>query len=616
MFLMSNIFTKSQLLKYKKLGFSDSRLAELSGKSEKEIRSLRWELGVRPVFKRVDSCAAEFAASTAYMYSCYEGDGVNEPECEAEVTERKKVIILGGGPNRIGQGIEFDYTCVHAAYAMKEMDIEAIMVNCNPETVSTDYDTSDRLYFEPLTAENVIEICKKEMSRGELLGVIVQFGGQTPLKLSQALLDAGIPILGTQPDAIDLAEDRERFRALLDELGLKQPKSDIALSEEQVVPKADAIGYPVLVRPSYVLGGRAMAIIKDRAELEAWIRDMQVQFRGKLFENPILIDMYLKNAIELDVDCLSDGKDVFVAGIMQHIEEAGIHSGDSACSLPPYSLSDKVIEDVREETAKLAIALNVVGLMNVQYALKDGEIYVIEVNPRASRTVPFVAKTIGEPIARIAAKIMAGQKLNSKTGQFTLASFGLKHKKLNHVAVKEAVFPFARFPGVDVILGPEMKSTGEAMGLDKDFGMAFAKAQLAAGNALPRKGNVFISVKEEDKPQALEIAKRLAALGYGIVATHGTARLIEEAGVKVRGINKVREGRPHIVDIMKNGEIQLVINTTDGAEAIADSFSIRSTSLLQKIPYTTTISGGLAIASALEAMNAAPMQVEPLQSYF
>lgn len=603
---MSKNIKKADLLKYKKLGFSDSRIAELIGSSEQEIRDLRWELGVRPVFKRVDSCAAEFAASTAYMYSCYEGDGINQPECEAEISDRKKVIILGGGPNRIGQGIEFDYTCVHAAYAMKEMGIEAIMVNCNPETVSTDYDTSDRLYFEPLTAENVIEICKKEMEAGELLGVIVQFGGQTPLKLSQALLDAGIPILGTQPDAIDLAEDRERFRDLLDELGLKQPPSDIALSEEQVVPKAEAIGYPVLVRPSYVLGGRAMAIIQNTVELQKWIRDMQGQFRGKLFESPILIDMYLQNAIELDVDCLSDGKDVFVAGIMQHIEEAGVHSGDSACSLPPYSLDEATIEDVREETAKLALALDVKGLMNVQYALKDGEIYVIEVNPRASRTVPFVAKTIGLPVAKIAAKIMAGE---------SLASYKLTHKKLNHVAVKEAVFPFARFQGEDIILGPEMKSTGEAMGLDKDFGMAFAKAQIASGNALPLKGNVFISVKEGDKEKAVEVGKRLAALGYGIVATHGTARAIKAEGVEVRSINKVREGRPHIVDIMKNGEIQLVINTTDGAEAIADSFSIRSTSLLQKIPYTTTITGGLAIASALESMRERDMEVEALQNY-
>ncbi len=604
---MSKNIKKADLLKYKKLGFSDSRIAELTGSSEQEIRGQRHEHGIRPVYKRVDSCAAEFAASTAYMYSCYEGDGVNAPECEAEVSERKKVIILGGGPNRIGQGIEFDYTCVHAAYAMKEMDIEAIMVNCNPETVSTDYDTSDRLYFEPLTAEHVIEICMKEMEAGELLGVIVQFGGQTPLKLSQALLDAGIPILGTQPDAIDLAEDRERFRDLLDKLNLKQPKSDIALNEEQVVPKAEAIGYPVLVRPSYVLGGRAMAIIANTGELEDWIREMQIQFRGKLFESPVLIDMYLQNAIELDVDCLSDGTDVFVAGIMQHIEEAGVHSGDSACSLPPYSLDDKTIEDVREETSKLAIALDVVGLMNVQYALKDGEIYVIEVNPRASRTVPFVAKTIGEPVAKIAAQIMAGK---------TLASFALTNKKLDHVAVKEAVFPFARFQGVDVILGPEMKSTGEAMGLDKDFGMAFAKAQLAAGNALPMEGAVFISVKEGDKDRAIEAGKRLSALGYEIVATHGTARAMKAAGVAdVRAVNKVREGRPHIVDNMKNGEIQLVINTTDGAEAISDSFSIRNTSLLQKIPYTTTIAGGLAIAAALEAVHERGIEVEPLQNY-
>ena len=589
-----NVDEKHSLLKYKKLGFTDARIAELSNKTEKEIRELRWELGVRPVYKRVDSCAAEFESSTAYMYSCYEGDGINEAECEAEISDRKKVIILGGGPNRIGQGIEFDYTCVHAAYALKEMGIEAIMVNCNPETVSTDYDTSDRLYFEPLTPEHVIEICKKEMEAGELLGVIVQFGGQTPLKLSHALLEAGIPILGTQPEAIDLAEDRELFRDLLDDLELKQPKSDIALKEDDVVPKAEAIGYPVLVRPSYVLGGRAMAIINNTEELETWIHEMQEQFRGKLFESPILIDMYLKNATELDVDCICDGKDVFVAGIMEHIEEAGVHSGDSACTLPPHSLRSELEEEVKEETEKLALALGVKGLMNVQYAIKDNEIYVIEVNPRASRTVPFVAKTIGIQIAKIATKVMAGESLES---------FKLENKKLNHIAVKEAVFPFARFPGVDTILGPEMKSTGEAMGIDRVFGQAFAKAQIASGNNLPLSGSVFISVRNEDKSAAIEIGARLSKLGYEIVATYGTAKAMEEAGIKVRYINKVLEGRPHIVDALKNGEIQLVLNTTEGAQSIQDSFSIRSTALTQKIPYTTTITGAVAISKAIEALR-------------
>ncbi len=597
---------RAQLLKYKKLGFSDAKLAELTGKKESEIRKLRWDLGVHPVYKRIDSCAAEFEASTAYMYSCYEGNEFNEAECEAEPSDKKKVMILGGGPNRIGQGIEFDYTCVHACYALREVGIETIMVNCNPETVSTDYDTSDRLYFEPLTAEHVLEICRVEMSRGKLLGVIVQFGGQTPLKLAKPLQDAGIPILGTSVDSIDLAEDRERFRKLLDYLELKQAPSEIAMNEDEVIPKAELIGYPVLVRPSYVLGGRAMAIITDRPMLETWILEMQEQFKGKLFESPVLVDSYLKNAIELDVDCLSDGKDVFVAGIMEHIEEAGIHSGDSACSLPPYSLQEDILKRVEEQTAKMALALKVKGLMNVQYAVKDGEIYVIEVNPRASRTVPFVAKTIGYPISKIAARIMAGE---------SLASFKLKHKKLGHIAVKEAVFPFARFPGVDTILGPEMKSTGEAMGLDRDFGMAFAKSQISAGNHLPLKGNVFISVRDEDKKQAVVIAKRLASIGYNIVATHGTAKAIEGQGVRAKGVNKVHEGSPHIVDMMKNGEIALVMNTTEGAKAIADSFSIRATALNQKIPYTTTITGATAITAALESMSKAPMGVLALQKY-
>lgn len=591
------------LLKYKKLGFSDARIKELNGN---DAALLRAEYNIHPVYKRIDSCAAEFEASTAYMYSCYEGNEYNAPENEAAPSNRKKVIILGGGPNRIGQGIEFDYTCVHACYALKEAGIESIMVNCNPETVSTDYDTSDRLYFEPLTSEHVLEICRLEMSKGKLLGVIVQFGGQTPLKLSHALKQAGIPILGTSVDSIDLAEDRDRFRKLLDELNLKQAPSEIANSENEVIPKAESIGYPVLVRPSYVLGGRAMAIVSDRPTLEKWIFEMQEQFKGKLFESPILVDSYLKNAIELDVDCISDGKDVFVAGIMEHIEEAGIHSGDSACSLPAYSLSDDVLKRVEEQTKKMALALKVKGLMNVQYAVKDNEIYVIEVNPRASRTVPFVAKTIGYPLSKIAARVMAGE---------TLASFNLKHKKLNHIAVKEAVFPFARFPGVDTILGPEMKSTGEAMGLDRDFGLAFAKAQISSGNNLPLKGDVFISVREEDKPQAVAIAKKLAKIGYNIVATHGTAAAISAAGIKVSGINKVHEGSPHIVDALKNGEIHLVINTTEGAKAIADSFSIRSTALTQKIPYTTTITGATAITSALESLKKQELDVCPLQHY-
>ncbi len=592
-----------ELLHYKKLGFSDARIKELSGI---DAAKLRKEYNIHPVYKRIDSCAAEFEASTAYMYSCYEGNEYNEAQCEANVSNRKKVIILGGGPNRIGQGIEFDYTCVHACYALKEAGIESIMINCNPETVSTDYDTSDRLYFEPLTAEHVIEICRLEMTKGELLGVIVQFGGQTPLKLAHALQNAGIPILGTSVDSIDLAEDRDRFRKLLDNLNLKQAASEIANNENEVIPKAEKIGYPVLVRPSYVLGGRAMAIVGDRPTLEKWIAEMQEQFKGKLFESPVLVDSYLKNAIELDVDCLSDGKDVFVAGIMEHIEEAGIHSGDSACSLPAYSLPEKILKEVEKQTAKMALALKVKGLMNVQYAVKDGEIYVIEVNPRASRTVPFVAKTIGYPISKIAARVMAGE---------SLASFKLKHKKLDHIAVKEAVFPFARFPGVDTILGPEMKSTGEAMGLDRDFGLAFAKAQISSGNNLPLKGNVFISVREEDKAQAVKIGKRLQAIGYTLVATKGTAETMQAADIKVKSVNKVHEGSPHIVDALKNGEVHLVINTTEGAKAIADSFSIRSTALTQKIPYTTTITGATAITSALESLNKQELDVTPLQKY-
>jgi len=580
---------------YKKLGMSDARIAQIAGIKPGDIKNLRNKHNIKPVFKKVDSCAAEFEAHANYMYSCYEGSIDNPAECESIASDNKKVVILGGGPNRIGQGIEFDYACVHASFALKEVGIESIMINCNPETVSTDYDTSDRLYFEPLTAEDVIEVIKKEQSSGELLGVIVQFGGQTPLKLAHALQDANIPIIGTKLDSIDLAEDRDRFRKLLEELKIKQPESAIANTPDEAISQANNIGYPILARPSYVLGGRAMAIIDNEAALKMYLERFDKEFNGHLFDNPVLIDSYLQGATEVDVDALSDGKEVFVAGIMQHIEEAGIHSGDSACTLPPYSLSAEAVEKIKSHTTKLALALNVVGLMNVQYAIKDGEVYVIEVNPRASRTVPFVAKTIGIPVAKIATKLMCGYKLSE---------FNLTYPELQHIAVKEAVFPFARFPGVDVILGPEMKSTGEAMGIDKDFGSAYAKAQISSGNILPTEGTVFISVKNSDKDKAIEAAKHLDKLGFNIIATRGTAKAIDEADIKVTKINKVREGRPHIVDAMLNGEVNLVINTTEGAQAIMDSFSIRSTAVNQKIPYTTTITGGIAIVKAIESLTA------------
>jgi carbamoyl-phosphate synthase large subunit len=588
--------------KLKSMGFSDARLAKLVGTSEAEVAERRRRLGVTPVYKRIDTCAAEFASQTPYMYSTYEtGD---PPECEADPSDRQKVVILGGGPNRIGQGIEFDYCCVHAVYALAEAGYETIMVNCNPETVSTDYDTSDRLYFEPLTAEDVIELVRRESQRGTLKGVIVQYGGQTPLKLAQALEDAGIPILGTSPDAIDLAEDRARFQKLLMKLGLRQPTNGTATSVEQAVKVGAEVGYPVLLRPSYVLGGRAMEIVHDEAGLLRYVREA-VKVSGS---NPVLIDAYLQDAIEVDVDCLADKDGARVAGIMEHIEEAGIHSGDSACSLPPYSLDPKVVREIERQTEMLARALDVVGLMNVQYAVKDGTVYVLEVNPRASRTVPFVAKATGVPVAKIAARLMAGEKL---------ASFPAARAARNgHVAVKEAVFPFNRFPGVDVLLGPEMKSTGEVMGIDHDFGRAFAKSQLAAGVKLPLAGTVFISVRDHDKAPMVAVAKKLIAMGFKILATRGTADVLNAAGATSASINKVLEGRPHIVDAMKSGDVHLVFNTTEGALAIADSASIRQTALAGDMPYYTTVAGARAAVEAIAALQAGALEVAPLQSYF
>ena len=592
------------LMRLKGLGFSDERLAELAGVSAADVGKRRRRAGVVPSYKRVDTCAAEFSSRTSYMYSTYEGDGVNPSESEADPSARRKVVILGGGPNRIGQGIEFDYCCCHAAFALREAGIEAIMVNCNPETVSTDYDTSDRLYFEPLTPEDTIELLKVEQSRGELLGVIVQFGGQTPLKLAAALESAGIPILGTSPDAIDLAEDRERFQVILRKLNLRQPANGTARSAAEAEKVATEIGYPVVIRPSYVLGGRAMEIVHDVDGLRRYVKQA-VKVSGK---SPVLIDSYLQDAIEVDVDALADGTDVYVAGIMQHIEEAGIHSGDSACSLPPYSLAPAMIEELARQTELLARGLSVVGLMNVQFAIKDGVVYILEVNPRASRTVPFVAKATNVPIAKIAARVMAGEKL---------AQFGLKgmHKALPYTAVKEAVFPFARFPGVDVILGPEMKSTGEVMGLDVDFPMAFAKSQLGAGTRLPQAGTVFMSVKDRDKKTVAALARRLAGLGFKLIATSGTQRELAAAGIPVSAVNKVTEGRPHCVDAIKDGGVQLVINTSEGAQAIADSFSIRREALLGNVPHYTTIAGAEAAVAAIEGLTHGSLDVHPLQDY-
>ena len=586
----------------KALGFSDARLAKLTGHRPGEVANERRSVGVTPVYKRIDTCAAEFEALTPYMYSTYETDLAGVVECESNPTDKDKIIILGGGPNRIGQGIEFDYCCVHAAFALSDVGFETIMVNCNPETVSTDYDTSDRLYFEPLTEEDVIELVRVEQRKGSVKGVIVQFGGQTPLKLAKALEAAGIPILGTTPDAIDLAEDRERFQDLLGKLGLRQPKNGIATSFEQATRIAEAIGFPVVIRPSYVLGGRAMEIVQDMSSLERYMRDA-VTVSG---DSPVLIDSYLKNAIEVDVDALADNKTAFVAGIMEHIEEAGIHSGDSACSLPPYSLDRSTIEELERQTVKLARGLEVVGLMNVQFAIQNGEIYVLEVNPRASRTVPFVSKAVGIPLAKIASRIMAGE---------ALADFNLSHRAVDHIAVKEAVFPFARFPGVDILLGPEMRSTGEVMGIDTSFGRAFAKSQIAGGIKLPMSGQIFISVKDQDKPLILDLARQMIVLGFEIVATRGTQRYLTDKGLKVAPVNKVLEGRPHIVDIMKNGEVHLVFNTTEGAQAIADSAELRRTALMNKIPYYTTVSGARAACLAIASLKTDSLDVATLQSY-
>jgi carbamoyl-phosphate synthase large subunit len=589
----------------KTMGFSDARLANLTGKKEAAVRTARHALDIRPCYKRIDTCAAEFEALTPYMYSSYEMPVGGQTACEANPSDKNKIIILGGGPNRIGQGIEFDYCCCHAAFALSERGYETIMVNCNPETVSTDYDTSDRLYFEPLTAEDVLEIVAKEQERGTLAGVIVQFGGQTPLKLANTLRDAGVPILGTSADAIDLAEDRKRFQKLLNELGLRQPRNATVMTAEEAVKAAGEIGYPVILRPSYVLGGRGMVVVADEAQLKEQVAS------GELFrisgDNPVLIDGFLNRATEVDVDAICDAdSQVFIAGIMEHIEEAGVHSGDSACSLPPHTLKPAIIAEIERQTKAMAVALNVRGLMNVQFAIQGDEIYVLEVNPRASRTVPFVAKAIGLPVAAIASRVMAGE---------TLASFHLKPPAPGHISVKEAVLPFARFPGVDTILGPEMRSTGEVMGVDASFARAFAKSQIGAGTRLPVGGTVFISVKDADKELIVAPASDLVAMGFSLIATGGTARALAEAGLRVATINKVLEGRPHVVDALKNGEIHLVFNTTDGAQAMADSSSIRRAALTLKVPYYTTLAGAKAATEAIAALKGQSLEVAPLQSY-
>ncbi|WEK47101.1 MAG: carbamoyl-phosphate synthase large subunit [Candidatus Andeanibacterium colombiense] len=621
------------LRRLKAMGFSDKRLATLAvqsvhvagglgetqatrsgllhdavramagATSEEEVRKLRHKLGVYPVFKRIDSCAAEFEAVTPYMYSTYEAPSFGAPEDEAQPSDRRKIVILGGGPNRIGQGIEFDYCCCHACFALAEDGFETIMINCNPETVSTDYDTSDRLYFEPLTAEDVLEILRVEQQNGTLVGVIVQFGGQTPLKLAQALEDAGIPILGTSPDAIDLAEDRERFAKLVNQLKLLQPANGIARSRDEAVAVANRIGYPVLMRPSYVLGGRAMQIVDSEAQLDDYIATA-VNVSG---DSPVLIDQYLRDAIECDVDALCDGEQVVIAGVMQHIEEAGVHSGDSACTLPPYSLPREIVAEMERQAEALAIALGVKGLMNIQFAVKDGKVYLIEVNPRASRTVPFVAKAIGQPVAKMAARVMAGTKL---------AELDPIKRDVPYMAVKEAVFPFARFPGTDPVLGPEMKSTGEVMGIDADFPIAFAKAQLGAGMVLPTGGTVFVSVKNSDKQVILPGVRLLVEQGFTIIATGGTAQFLTESGIPVERVNKVAEGRPHVVDKIVDGEVALIFNTTEGWQSLKDSQSIRASALKMKLPYYTTAAASDAVARAIAALKASQLEVRSLQDYY
>jgi len=621
------------LRRLKSMGFSDQRLATLAVRSvgvkgglaetqakrsgllhdalhamagatsAQEVRALREKLGVLPVFKRIDSCAAEFEAITPYMYSTYEAPSFGEAECEADPSDRRKIVILGGGPNRIGQGIEFDYCCVHACFALAEAGFETIMINCNPETVSTDYDTSDRLYFEPLTAEDVIEILRVEQRSGELVGVIVQFGGQTPLKLAQALEDEGIAILGTSPDAIDHAEDRERFAKLVNKLKLTQPDNGIAYTRDEAAAVAARIGYPVLLRPSFVLGGRAMEIVDSEAQLDDYIKTA-VTVSG---DSPVLVDQYLRDAVEVDVDALCDGEEVRIAGVMQHIEEAGVHSGDSACTLPPYSLSREIIAEMERQTDALARALKVRGLMNVQFAIKDDEVYLIEVNPRASRTVPFVAKAIGQPVAKIAARIMSGEKL---------ADFEPFRRDLPYMAIKEAVFPFSRFPGADPILTPEMKSTGEVMGIDTSFEAAFLKSQIGVGMSLPREGTVFVSVKNSDKPVILPAVAALIAQGFKVIATSGTQLYLAEQGLEVEQVNKVAEGQPHIVDRIIDGEIALIFNTTEGWQSLLDSKSIRATALEKKVPYYTTATASRAAAAAIEAITPSDLAVRSLQDYY
>ena len=590
----------ADLLALKAMGFSDQRLASLTDGDEETIRHHRESLGITPIFKRIDTCAAEFASETAYLYSSFEASAGRQ--CEARPAPRDKIVIVGGGPNRIGQGIEFDYCCVHAAYALSAEGYQTIMINCNPETVSTDYDTSDRLYFEPLTAEDVIAIIRTEQQAGNLKGVVVQLGGQTPLKIAAALEAEGIPILGTSVEAIDLAEDRARFQHLVQDLAMKQPANGIATSTAEAREVVERIGFPVVIRPSYVLGGRAMEVVHSPDQLERYMTEA-VQVSGK---NPVLIDGFLHQAIEIDVDALADGEAVYIGGIMEHVEEAGIHSGDSACSLPPQTLSQKQIAEIERQTILLAKALGVIGLMNIQFAIKDDAVYLLEVNPRASRTVPFVAKATGIPMAKLAARIMAGEKL---------ASFNLQKITMDYVAVKEAVFPFARFPGVDVMLGAEMKSTGEVMGLGPDFAHAFTKSQLGASVFLPDQGTVFISVKDEDKVLMLPACQELHALGFAIIATSGTAAALNAAGIPATQINKVMQGQPHVVDYMLDGKINLVINTAQGEAAIHDSRSLRQTALTASIPYYTTIPAAIAATAAIRTIRTRTLAVRSLQSY-
>ncbi len=597
----NSLSSYEKIKSYKIMGFTDKRIASILNKKEIEIRKIRYNANVNPVFKTIDTCAAEFDAKTPYMYSTYEPSYSKKNECESNPTEKEKVIILGGGPNRIGQGIEFDYCCCHACYSLSELGFETIMINCNPETVSTDYDTSDRLYFEPLTTESVLEIIKKEKNNGKIKGVIVQFGGQTPLNIAKEIENENVTILGTSPASIDMAEDREQFQKIIKKLGLKQPKNGIAYSKKQALDIVDIIGYPIVIRPSYVLGGRAMEIIRDKNELLKYI-DEAIEVSGS---NPVLIDSYLSNAIEVDIDAMCDGSNVFVAGVMEHIEEAGVHSGDSACSLPPYSLSRNIISLLKKQTKMLAKELNVIGLMNIQFAVKNNEIFVLEVNPRASRTVPFVSKATGIGLANIATQLMVGKSLND---------FKLSVSKLNYFSIKEAVLPFDRFPGVDTILSPEMRSTGEVMGIAESFGLAFYKAQLGAGISLPINGNIFVSVKEKDKNEKiLKALNILSKLGFSIIATTGTCNFLRDNGIISQKIEKVSEGSPNITDLLKNGKISLLFNTTEGSQSIKDSKEIRSIALKNKIPYYTTITGCWAASEAIKEISSSDYNVKSIQ---